>query len=241
MAPQCLPTNKTGTTFMKSTEFTAYKQRYRSAIRQVLAESEPGRLDEAAFPAYSHPNPLINWLFWQRLRTAMDYIEWNAPFDQVLDFGCGSGVMLPFLAQHSKQVIALDIDLLPLENVKKHIPLPSNVEACDAKQVSLSALAQKSFDLISALDVLEHVDDLPRTLSELLGLLKPGGQLVVSGPTENVLYQLGRKVAGSEYSGAYHERGIAEIKRELARLARLEPIGTLYWPVPLFEIFAAKV
>ena len=226
---------------MKSTEFTAYKRRYRSAIRKVLSESEPGRLDEAAFPAYSHRNPLINWLFWQRLRTAMNYIERKAPFDQVLDFGCGSGVMLPFFAQHSKQVIALDIDLLPLEKVRKHIPLPSNVEACDAKQGNLSGLTQKSFDLISALDVLEHVDDLPRTLSELLGLLKPGGQLVVSGPTENILYQLGRKVAGPEYSGAYHERGIAEIKRELARLARLEPIATLYWPVPLFEIFAAKV
>ena len=226
---------------MKSTDFAAYKQRYRSTIRKVLSESEPGRLDEAAFPAYSHPNPLINWLFWQRLRIAMNYIERNAPFDKVLDFGCGSGVMLPFLAQHSKHVIALDIDLLPLEKVKKHIPLPSNVEVCNANQVTLSELTQKSFDLISALDVLEHVDDLPRTLSELLGLLKPIGQLVVSGPTENILYQLGRKVAGPEYSGAYHERGTAEIKQELARLARLEPIGMLYWPVPLFEIFAAKV
>jgi 2-polyprenyl-3-methyl-5-hydroxy-6-metoxy-1,4-benzoquinol methylase len=226
---------------MKSTEFAAYKSRYRSAIRQVLSESEPGRLDEAAFPAYSHPNPLINWLFWQRLRTAMHYIEKTAPYDRVLDFGCGSGVMLPFLAQHSKQVTAIDIDLLPLEKVKKHIPLSSNVEVCDAKQVTISELPQKSFDLINALDVLEHVDDLPRTLSELLGLLKPGGQLVVSGPTENILYQMGRKIAGPEYSGAYHERGIAEIKRELSRVARLEQIATLYWPLALFEIFAAKV
>ncbi|HEU0294669.1 MAG TPA: class I SAM-dependent methyltransferase [Anaerolineales bacterium] len=225
---------------MKSTEFASYKTRYRSAIRKVLSESEPGRLDEAGFPAYSHPNPLINWLFWQRLRAAMNYIETNAPYDTVLDFGCGSGVMLPFLAQHSKQVIALDIDLLPLEKVKKHIPLPSNVEVYDANQITLSGLPQKSFDLINALDVLEHVDDLPRTLSELLALLRPGGQLVVSGPTENILYQIGRKIAGPEYSGAYHERGIAEIKRELTRVTRLEQIATLYWPVALFEIFAAK-
>lgn len=170
----------------------------------------------------------------------MNYIETNAPYDTVLDFGCGSGVMLPFLAQHSKQVIALDIDLLPLEKVKKHIPLPSNVEVYDANQITLSGLPQKSFDLINALDVLEHVDDLPRTLSELLALLRPGGQLVVSGPTENILYQIGRKIAGPEYSGAYHERGIAEIKRELTRVTRLEQIATLYWPVALFEIFAAK-
>jgi 2-polyprenyl-3-methyl-5-hydroxy-6-metoxy-1,4-benzoquinol methylase len=226
---------------MKSTEFASYKTRYRSTIRKVLSESEPGRLDEAGFPAYSHPNPLINWLFWQRLRTAMNYIETNGPYDKVLDFGCGSGVMLPFLAQHSQQVTALDIDLLPLEKVKKYIPLPSNVEVCDANQITISGLPQKSFDLINALDVLEHVDELPRTLSELLTLLRPGGQLVVSGPTENILYQVGRKIAGPEYSGAYHERGIAEIKRELTRVARLEQIATLYWPVTLFEIFAAKV
>jgi 2-polyprenyl-3-methyl-5-hydroxy-6-metoxy-1,4-benzoquinol methylase len=102
-------------------------------------------------------------------------------------------------------------------------------------------MTAKSFDLINALDVLEHVDDLRGTLSDLLGLLKPGGRLVVSGPTENILYQIGRKLAGPEYSGEYHERGIAEIKRELNRMAQVEQIATLYWPVPLFEIFVTQV
>ena len=226
---------------MKSAEFQNYKARYRSAIRKVLQDSERGRLDEAGFPAYSHPNPLINWLFWQRLRTAMSYIEKHAPFEKVLDFGCGSGVMLSFLAQQSTQVTAMDIDLVPLDRVKEYIPLAENIQVLDANQVSISQLTPKSFDLINALDVLEHVDDLRRTLSELLNLLKPGGGLVVSGPTENILYQIGRKLAGPEYSGEYHERGIAEIKRELKRLARVEQIATLYWPVPLFEVFVAHV
>ena len=226
---------------MKPAEFQAYKTRYRSAIRNVLKDAERGRLDEAGFPAYSHRNPLINWLFWQRLHTAMKYIENNAPYEKVLDFGCGSGVMLSFLSQHSQHVTAMDIDLVPLERVKKYIPLKENVLVLDANHAPVSQLTPKSFDLINALDVLEHVDDLPRTLSELLNLLKPGGQLVVSGPTENILYQIGRKLAGPEYSGDYHERGIGEIKRELARLARVRQIATLYWPVPLFEIFVAHV
>jgi 2-polyprenyl-3-methyl-5-hydroxy-6-metoxy-1,4-benzoquinol methylase len=226
---------------MKSADFQAYKHRYRSAIRSVLQESERGRLDEAGFPAYSHPNPLINWLFWQRLHTAIDYIETYSPYENALDFGCGSGVMLSFLAQHGRQVTAMDIDLVPLERVKKYIPLAENVQVLDAKQVSLSQLPPKSFDLINALDVLEHVDDLPATLSALLNLLKPGGRLVVSGPTENILYQIGRRLAGPEYSGEYHERGTAEIKHELKRMARVEQIATLYWPVPLFEIFVAQV
>ena len=79
------------------------------------------------------------------------------------------------------------------------------------------------------------------TLSDLLALLKPGGRLVVSGPTENILYQIGRKLAGPEYSGEYHERGIAEIKRALNRLAQVKQIATLYWPIPLFEVFVAQV
>jgi 2-polyprenyl-3-methyl-5-hydroxy-6-metoxy-1,4-benzoquinol methylase len=224
---------------MNSSEFNAYKSRYRAAIRKVLSESERGRLDEAGFPAYSHPNPVINWLFWQRLRTAMNHIQRSAPYDAILDFGCGSGVMLPFLAEQGDHVTAFDIDLLPLERVEPHIPLAANVTVLDGNQSPLAQLPPHTFDLINALDVLEHVDDLPGTLAQLINLLKPGSRLVVSGPTENILYQIGRKLAGSEYSGAYHERGITEIKRELGRLARIEHIAMLYHPIPLFEIFTA--
>ena len=225
---------------MKTNDFNSYKSRYRDAIRLVLAEAEKGRLDEAAFPAYSHRNPLINWLFWQRLRKVMEHIQRPALYEHVLDFGCGSGVMLPHLSQISSHVTAMDVDLLPIERVQKYIPLAANVEVKDALKTNITDLPKNSFDLIIALDVLEHVKDLPRTLNELLALLKPGGQLIVSGPTENILYRMGRKVAGPEYSGAYHERGIAEIKSELNRIATLEPIATLYWPIPLFEIFAAR-
>jgi 2-polyprenyl-3-methyl-5-hydroxy-6-metoxy-1,4-benzoquinol methylase len=225
---------------MKSSEFNTYKSRYRSAIQQVLANAEKGRLDEAAFPAYSHRNPLINWLFWQRLRKVMDHVQNPAPYANILDFGCGSGVMLPYLSSISTHVTAMDVDLLPIQSVQKYIPLPQNVDVKDATKTAVSDLPANSFDLIIALDVLEHVHDLPQTLSELLALLKTNGRLIVSGPTENILYRLGRKVAGPEYSGAYHERGIAEIKNELLKTSSLEHIATLYWPFPLFEIFSAK-
>lgn len=225
---------------MKTNDFNIYKSRYRDAIRQVLAESEKGRLDEAAFPAYSHRNPIINWLFWQRLRKVMEHIQSPTPYENILDFGCGSGVMLPYLSSISKQVTAMDVDLLPLERAQAYIPLASNVEVKDAGKNGIPDLPANSFDLIIALDVLEHVKDLPRTLNELLALLKTNGQLIVSGPTENILYQIGRKVAGPEYSGAYHERGITEIKNELLHLAQIKHIATLYWPLPLFEIFSAK-
>jgi len=226
---------------MNNADFSAYKSNIGVAIRKVLSESESGRLDEAAFPAYSHPNPFINWLFWQRLRKTMDYIERAAPYQRVLDFGCGSGVLLPFLSSIASNVIAWDIDLFPFERMKAHIDFPPNIEVHDTRSFPLDKLPAASFDVITALDVLEHIDDLSATLKSLLRLLKPSGRLIVSGPTENIFYKLGRRVAGREYTGDYHERGIVEIKYRLASLARIEQIAVLYPPMPLFDLFVAIV
>jgi 2-polyprenyl-3-methyl-5-hydroxy-6-metoxy-1,4-benzoquinol methylase len=169
----------------------------------------------------------------------MDYVERQTTLGRVLDFGCGSGVMLPFLSKVSEQVIAADVDLVPLEHMRWHIPLASNVQIADASKGAIAREPAASFDLIIALDVLEHVRDLPRTIDQLLRVLKPGRELIVSGPTESLLYQFGRKLAGSEYSGEYHERGVAEIRNLLAEKVNLRQIATLYWPAPLFEIFSA--
>jgi 2-polyprenyl-3-methyl-5-hydroxy-6-metoxy-1,4-benzoquinol methylase len=221
-------------------KFSTYRSEFRAVIREVLSESEQGRMDEAAFPAYSHPNPLINWLFWQRLRVVMEYIDRHAPYSHALDFGCGSGVMLPFLGGISQRVTAMDVDLLPFERVSRYQSFPANLEVIDVRQQPLQELPRASFDLIVALDVLEHVGDLPATLADLQALLMPSGQIVVSGPTENFLYKLGRALAGPEYSGDYHERGISTVRSLLAERMQVIPVAVLYPAFPLFDIFAAQ-
>jgi len=139
---------------MKKSEFNTYKAEFRTIIRTVLAEAKNGRLDESAFPAYSHPNPLVNKLFWDRLRKVMEYLEKKAPYKLVLDFGCGSGVMLPFLCRISEFVIAVDIDLLPLNLVGRYRAFPENLKVHDLNQTPLSDLPAASFDRIIAMDVL---------------------------------------------------------------------------------------
>lgn len=225
---------------MNSSDFHAYKIAIRSAIRAALAEAERGSLNDMAFPAYSHRNPVINWLFWQRLRVVMQFVERRAPFEQVLDFGCGSGVMLPFLGGHSKRVLGLDVDLRGYQTMSRRLRLAANIDVCDVKQSPLASLPAASFDLITALDVLEHVGDLPATLRGLVRPLKPGGWLVVCGPTENIFYRIGRRLAGFEFSGAYHERGIHEVRAELGKLTPVTTIARLYPPVVLFDIFAGR-
>jgi 2-polyprenyl-3-methyl-5-hydroxy-6-metoxy-1,4-benzoquinol methylase len=217
--------------------FRTYKATFLTAIQHVLDESRSSSLDEAAFPAYAHPNPLISWLFWRRLYIVMNNVIKSGPHEAILDFGCGSGVLLPFLAQHSQIVFGLDNDLQPYQAIQRYFGFPSNVQALDSLHHPLQQFQTASFDLITALDVLEHVEDLPTTVDQLLRLLKPGGRLIVSGPTENVFYRMGRRFAGKEFSGAYHERGITEIKNLAQKKGKIRNLGVLYPPIPLFEIF----
>ena len=220
-------------------EIGGYRRRYAAACRAELRAGSSRALAEAAFPAYSNPNPLAQHLFWERIRRVVRYLRSLPPLGAALDFGCGGGVLLPFLAESATRVVAADTDLGPCRQIARRMPLAANVELLDLEQRGLSALAPESIDLIVALDVLEHVPDLPGTLDLLLGLLQPGGELVVSGPTENAAYRFGRWISGPEYTGDYHVRGILDIQNELAKRCSIRSIGTLFPLVPLFRIFSA--
>ncbi|MEI8130965.1 MAG: class I SAM-dependent methyltransferase [Leptolinea sp.] len=225
---------------ISQSSFLTYKATFLHAIRQVLADAPLRSLDEAGFPAYAHPNPLINWLFWQRLRVAINDIVQEIPYERTLDFGCGSGILLPYLAEHSQYVLGLDIDLQPYERIQKYISFPSHIEVFDCREHPLPDYPPNSFDLITALDVLEHVTNLSTIFNQLMALLKPGGRLIISGPTENVFYKFGRLLTGKEFTGAYHERGIAEIAEFAHQVGKVKMLAVLYPLWPLFQIFSVE-
>ena len=70
-----------------------------------------------------------------------------------------------------------------------------NVKPCPGDIFALG-LPGGSFDTIVAADVLEHIIDLPPLIAEFRRLLKPGGELLVSAPSENRFYEFGRRVFG---------------------------------------------
>jgi len=221
---------------MNRKDFKGYKGVFISATTQFLAEAHSKKLNEAAFPAYSNPNPLMNFLFWERIYRTMWQIEQKGSLGNVLDFGCGSGVMLPFLAERAKEVIAIDIDLEPLHRIKKEIEFDQKIRFAD----NYKNIPPNSLDLIIALDVLEHVDNLNTIFAELAMLLKPSGEIIVSGPTENIFYKIGRFLAGPTYSGDYHVRNIYDIRGVAERYFKVKNIATLFFPIPLFLIFSGE-
>ena len=93
---------------------------------------------------------------------------------------------------------------------------------------------EDSFDLILAIEVLEHIDDLDETVKMFKHLLHENGNLLVAGPTENLLYQAGRKLAG--YSGDYHVRNIYDIRAVLEKHFQVQKIATIIPGFPFYEV-----
>ncbi|MBC8334438.1 MAG: class I SAM-dependent methyltransferase [Anaerolineales bacterium] len=225
-----------GEFLMQRSDFKNYKEKFVSATKKVLKTEHSENLDEAAFPAYSNPNLLMSFLFWERLYRVIQYVEKRGNLNAALDFGCGSGVMLPFLSQHATKVIAVDIDLEPLRRLEKYIAFDKKVQFLE----SFTDIPRQSLDLIIALDVLEHVDDLEKVLAQLSSLLTPSGEIIISGPTESILYKLGRFIAGPTYSGDYHVRNIYDIQDITDKYLNVRKLATLFYPIPLFLIFTGR-
>ena len=223
---------------MDSKTFLQYKNHFLPAIVKVLKTSQKGSLDEAAFPAYSHPNPFISYLFWKRLHIIITYLENHHPYESILDFGTGSGVMLPFLGSVAKNVEALDVDVTPAKRIGSIIPFPPNITLTEYTEDQSGVYHKESFDLIVALDVLEHLQNLQKATKWLFSLLKPGGQIIFSGPSENILYKIGRRIAGKDFTGNYHTSNINDVKDEVEKITRVKIIAQLYPFLNFFRIYS---
>src|SRR5690606_22312045 len=86
-------------------------------------------LSEAALPAYAHSNPLIDYIFWRRLISASDCISQHCkPGAKILDFGCGTGVFSYEIASKGYVTTSVDLDLKPVELLKKYIDYPITID-----------------------------------------------------------------------------------------------------------------
>lgn len=208
----------------------------RSELAELLAHEipaiSPQQRDEMAIPSYLHRNPLIRWLFWRRYEVIAGIVrQRNA--GTALEFGCGVGAFLPELADCCDRVYAIDLfpEYARLLNAKKNlgVEFPGDIDE----------VADASLDVIVAADVLEHVDDLESLLVRFGEKLNDRGALIISGPTENVAYRIGRFLAGFSGKADYHHRNIDDITA-VAMAAGFRLLQTAKLPFPamptLFKI-----
>lgn len=166
--------------------------------------------DEMAIPSYLHRSPLIRWLMWKRYATIAELAQFSGS-EHVLEFGCGIGLFLPTLARACKTVSAIDLFPQYAQELCRKKRLPVSFPQ------SLASVADHTVDVIVAADVLEHVEPLSGYVEAFLRKLKPGGRIIVCGPTENFVYRIGRIAAGFGGKGGYHHTDIDSIEKQISQ------------------------
>jgi 2-polyprenyl-6-hydroxyphenyl methylase / 3-demethylubiquinone-9 3-methyltransferase len=148
---------------------------------------------------------------------------------KVLDVGCGGGILSESMAKRGAQVTGIDMGGKPINIAKLHA-LEAGVEI-NYRKVSAEALAdeigsdtEQQFDLITCLEMLEHVPDPASIIQACTRMLKPGGRLFLSTLNRNPkAYMLA--IIGAEYVLNMLPRGTHDYAKfirpaELSRWAR---------------------
>lgn len=164
---------------------------------------------------YTDKSVLVRELYWRRLGALLAMSE-ATKRDRVLDFGGGNGVLLPTLSHVYREAVCVDLRTEMAEELVRSEDL-SNV-AVRAGEIATLGLPEGHFDTIIANAVLEHVLELEPLVRELRRLLVTGGELLVSAPSENSFYQLGRRVFGyTKPRDHYHTAAFVErtVSRQL--------------------------
>lgn len=185
-----------------------------------------------AIPSYLHANPLMRWMAWRRVKTTGQRFkslanEFDRPL-QVMDYGCGVGVLFEHLSGLSEKVIGVDLVLEPAR-LNLQVQNLSNVEVLHADDLQIDA---GSLDLIVAAEVLEHIEPVTPLLQRFHRMLKQDGYLLVSLPTENSFYRFGRWLAG--FTGHYHHQNAQSLDRDIRNAGfKLKHMCKIPLPGPL--------
>jgi SAM-dependent methyltransferase len=129
----------------------------------------------------------VHWWFVGRRRILLQVLDryvGRSRKDQcrILDVGCGTGTMLTYLASYGKAQ-GVDFD-------EEAVGYCHERGLVDVRQGAAETLPfdDGSFDLVTALDVIEHLDDDAVALREMSRVLRPGGQVLVTVPAHRFMW-----------------------------------------------------
>ena len=189
---------------------------------------------ESEFAPLHHINPL-----------RLEWIHQLAPLTgkQVLDVGCGGGILADAMARKGAQVLGIDLATKSLKVAQLHA-LEAQTEGVRYREVSAEALAAEApatFDVITCMEMLEHVPDPSSVVRACSELVKPGGWVffsTINRTPKSFLFA----IVGAEYVLNMLPKGTHEWRRfirpsELSRFCRdagldlVEPKGMEYNPL----------
>ncbi len=114
---------------------------------------------------------------------------------RMLDIGCGGGVLSEPLARLGAQVVGAD-------------PSEENIAVVDYRATTAEALADagETFDVVLAMEVVEHVTDVKAFVASCASMVKPGG-LMIAATLNRTLKSFALAIVGAEYVLRWLPRG----------------------------------
>jgi len=164
----------------------------------------------------------------------LDYIEARAGLarSRVVDVGCGGGLLAEGMAGRGARVLGIDLAPEALAVARLHA-LESGLEV-EYRAVAVEALADSAtgqFDLVTCLEMLEHVPDPAAVVASAARLVRPGGNVVFSTINRNAR-SFALAIVGAEYLMRLLPMGTHRYARlirpsELSRWARASGLELL--------------
>ncbi len=119
---------------------------------------------------------------------------------QVLDVGCGGGILADAMARRGAQVLGIDLATKALKVAQLHA-IETQTPNVQYREISAEALAAEqpgAFDVVTCMEMLEHVPDPSSVVTACAALVKPGGWVFFSTINRNPKSFL-MAIVGAEY------------------------------------------
>lgn len=145
----------------------------------------------------------------------LDYIDQRAGLagKQVLDVGCGGGILSESMARRGARVTGIDAGETPLAVARLHLHesgLEVNYQQCTAEDLARQEAG--AFDVVTCLEMLEHVPDPAAVINACARLIREDGRVILSTISRNPKAYL-FAVLGAEYLLRLLPRGTHEYAR----------------------------
>jgi 2-polyprenyl-6-hydroxyphenyl methylase/3-demethylubiquinone-9 3-methyltransferase len=157
----------------------------------------------------------------------LDWIDQRAalPGKRVLDVGCGGGILSESMSARGADVLGIDLADKPLRVAQLHaLESGARVRYRPVSAEELAREAAASFDVVTCMEMLEHVPDPDSIVAACAALVRPQGWVFFSTINRNAR-AFAMAIVGAEYVLGLLPRGTHEYARfirpsELARSAR---------------------
>ncbi len=157
-------------------------------------------------------------MYFGRIKTIIKTITgFNRDFSQVLDIGGGLGLFSMNFKLNFPMSNVFILDKSLYKGIKEILTKYPTLKITDYIQEDIqeeTTFGSNSFDLIFALDILEHVENPSIAIDEILRILKEDGYLFISVPTESILLKIVRRMIGTIKNIQVNPHWLGKVKSE---------------------------